>query len=155
MHGLLSTHVSRIYSADHYLPKTLYTKKNHTTNFGQLSWLIFCYRGLCTPTIIVKQQLTAYDESKRVRKKQKQEEQVRGQEQGRGQRSELKVVEEVESQRMIHIAVERNRRKQMNEHLNVLKSLMPRSYVQRGDQASNNWWSYREFVNELEPSPMS
>nr|ABD32380.2 Helix-loop-helix DNA-binding [Medicago truncatula] len=44
--------------------------------------------------------------------------------------------EEIENQRMTHIAVERNRRKQMNEYLSVLRSLMPESYVQRGDQAS-------------------
>ncbi|XP_071706812.1 transcription factor SPEECHLESS-like [Rutidosis leptorrhynchoides] len=35
-----------------------------------------------------------------------------------------------------HIAVERNRRKQMNEHLTVLRSLMPCFYVKRADQAS-------------------
>lgn len=39
--------------------------------------------------------------------------------------------EEIENQRMTHIAVERNRRKQMNEYLSVLRSLMPDSYVQR------------------------
>ena len=39
--------------------------------------------------------------------------------------------EEAESQRMTHITVERNRRRQMNEHLAVLRSLMPESYVQR------------------------
>lgn len=39
--------------------------------------------------------------------------------------------EEVENQRMTHIAVERNRRRQMNDHLNVLRSLMPASYIQR------------------------
>lgn len=39
--------------------------------------------------------------------------------------------EEIENQRMTHIAVERNRRKQMNEYLSVLKFLMPDSYVQR------------------------
>lgn len=39
--------------------------------------------------------------------------------------------EEVENQRMTHIAVERNRRKQMNEYLAVLRSLMPPSYIQR------------------------
>ncbi|KAF8099535.1 hypothetical protein N665_0242s0019 [Sinapis alba] len=44
--------------------------------------------------------------------------------------------EEVENQRMTHIAVERNRRKQMNEYLAVLRTLMPPSYSQRGDQAS-------------------
>ncbi|RRT36689.1 hypothetical protein B296_00051362 [Ensete ventricosum] len=48
----------------------------------------------------------------------------------------IKNREEVESQRMTHIAVERNRRKQMNEYLAVLRSLMPSFYVQRGDQAS-------------------
>lgn len=39
--------------------------------------------------------------------------------------------EEAETQRMTHIVVERNRRKQMNEHLSVLRSLMPPSYAQR------------------------
>ncbi|KAI7752103.1 hypothetical protein M8C21_023114 [Ambrosia artemisiifolia] len=50
---------------------------------------------------------------------------------------------------MTHIAVERNRRKQMNEHLAVLRSLMPESYVQRGDQASIVGGAI-EFVKELE-----
>ncbi|RZS25432.1 hypothetical protein BHM03_00058640, partial [Ensete ventricosum] len=61
----------------------------------------------------------------------------------------LKTSEEVESQRMTHIAVERNRRRQMNEHLRVLRSLMPGSYVQRGDQASIIGGAI-EFVRELE-----
>ncbi|KAF5736648.1 hypothetical protein HS088_TW14G00795 [Tripterygium wilfordii] len=61
----------------------------------------------------------------------------------------IKTSEEVESQRMTHIAVERNRRKQMNEHLVVLRSLMPGSYVQRGDQASIIGGAI-EFVRELE-----
>jgi Helix-loop-helix DNA-binding domain len=39
--------------------------------------------------------------------------------------------EDAESQRMTHIAVERNRRRQMNEYLAVLRSLMPDSYIQR------------------------
>uniref|UniRef100_A0A453PRA9 BHLH domain-containing protein n=1 Tax=Aegilops tauschii subsp. strangulata TaxID=200361 RepID=A0A453PRA9_AEGTS len=43
----------------------------------------------------------------------------------------VKNIEEAESQRMTHIAVERNRRKQMNEYLGVLRSLMPASYVHR------------------------
>ncbi|CAA6659550.1 unnamed protein product [Spirodela intermedia] len=60
-----------------------------------------------------------------------------------------KTTEEVEIQRMTHIAVERNRRKQMNEHLRVLRSLMPSSYVQRGDQASIIGGAI-EFVRELE-----
>ncbi|KAF9606786.1 hypothetical protein IFM89_028162 [Coptis chinensis] len=61
----------------------------------------------------------------------------------------VKTSEEVESQRMTHIAVERNRRKQMNEHLRVLRALMPGSYVQRGDQASIIGGAI-EFVRELE-----
>ncbi|XP_074588660.1 transcription factor SPEECHLESS-like [Curcuma longa] len=39
-------------------------------------------------------------------------------------------------QKTTHITVERNRRKQMNEHLSVLRSLMPCFYAKRGDQAS-------------------
>lgn len=57
--------------------------------------------------------------------------------------------EEAESQRMTHIAVERNRRKLMNEHLAVLRSLMPDSYVERGDQASIVGGAIT-FVKELE-----
>ncbi|KAG1354268.1 transcription factor bHLH71 [Cocos nucifera] len=57
--------------------------------------------------------------------------------------------EEAESQRMTHIAVERNRRRQMNEHLSVLRSLMPESYIQRGDQASIVGGAI-DFVKELE-----
>ncbi|WCJ23677.1 basic helix-loop-helix (bHLH) DNA-binding superfamily protein [Euphorbia peplus] len=37
---------------------------------------------------------------------------------------------------MAHIAVERNRRRQMNEHLKVLRSLTPCFYIKRADQAS-------------------
>ncbi|KAK9910079.1 hypothetical protein M0R45_034054 [Rubus argutus] len=57
--------------------------------------------------------------------------------------------EEVESQRMTHITVERNRRRQMNDHLNALRSLMPNSYIQRGDQASIVGGAI-DFVKELE-----
>jgi Helix-loop-helix DNA-binding domain len=39
--------------------------------------------------------------------------------------------EEIENQRMTHIAVERNRRRQMNEYLAILRSLMPQSYAQK------------------------
>ncbi|KAF9669141.1 hypothetical protein SADUNF_Sadunf14G0077200 [Salix dunnii] len=57
--------------------------------------------------------------------------------------------EEVESQRMNHIAVERNRRRLMNDHLNSLRSLMPPSYIQKGDQASIIGGAI-DFVKELE-----
>ncbi|KAJ4950623.1 hypothetical protein NE237_027455 [Protea cynaroides] len=57
--------------------------------------------------------------------------------------------EEVESQRMTHIAVERNRRRQMNNHFDALRSLMPTSFIQKGDQASIVGGAI-EFVKELE-----
>ncbi|PON47354.1 Basic helix-loop-helix transcription factor [Trema orientale] len=61
----------------------------------------------------------------------------------------IKNKEEVENQRMTHIVVERNRRKQMNDYLAVLRSMMPSSYVQRGDQASIIGGAIN-FVKELE-----
>ncbi|PSS10154.1 Transcription factor bHLH94 like [Actinidia chinensis var. chinensis] len=57
--------------------------------------------------------------------------------------------EEMENQRMTHIAVERNRRKQMNEYLSVLRGLMPHSYLQKGDQASIIGGAIN-YVKELE-----
>ncbi|KAL6222872.1 hypothetical protein ACLB2K_006262 [Fragaria x ananassa] len=57
--------------------------------------------------------------------------------------------QEVESQRITHIAVERNRRKLMNDYLSVLRSMMPASYSQRGDQASIIGGAIN-FVKELE-----
>ncbi|KAL6178573.1 hypothetical protein ACLB2K_050091 [Fragaria x ananassa] len=75
------------------------------------------------------------------------------QQQGRKKRKRkprvCKNKEEAETQRMTHIAVERNRRKQMNENLAILRSLMPESYAQRGDQASIVGGAI-EFVKELE-----
>ncbi|KAK4266404.1 hypothetical protein QN277_027333 [Acacia crassicarpa] len=49
---------------------------------------------------------------------------------------------------MSHITVERNRRRQMNEHLRVLRSLTPRFYIKRGDQASIVG-GVIEFIKEL------
>lgn len=46
-------------------------------------------------------------------------------------------VEEAGQQRVSHITVERNRRKQMNEHLSVLRSLMPCFYVKRVSDRSH------------------
>ncbi|KAG7535561.1 Helix-loop-helix DNA-binding domain superfamily [Arabidopsis thaliana x Arabidopsis arenosa] len=45
-------------------------------------------------------------------------------------------MEDKEYLRMNHIAVERNRRKQMNYFLSILKFMMPPSYSQPNDQAS-------------------
>ncbi|XP_030548192.1 transcription factor MUTE [Rhodamnia argentea] len=50
---------------------------------------------------------------------------------------------------MSHIAVERNRRRQMNEHLKVLRSLTPCFYIKRGDQASIIG-GVIEFIKELQ-----
>ncbi|KAG2299210.1 hypothetical protein Bca52824_035682 [Brassica carinata] len=52
-------------------------------------------------------------------------------------------------QKMSHVNVERNRRKQMNEHLTVLRSLMPCFYVKRGDQASIIG-GVVEYISELQ-----
>ncbi|CAM0871816.1 unnamed protein product [Alopecurus aequalis] len=71
---------------------------------------------------------------------------------GRRKRRRTRVVknkEEVESQRRTHIAVERNRRRQMNEYLAALRTLMPSSYAQRGDQASIVGGAIN-YVKELE-----
>ncbi|KAJ1298446.1 hypothetical protein BS78_01G454200 [Paspalum vaginatum] len=71
---------------------------------------------------------------------------------GRRKRRRAKVVknkEEIETQRMTHIAVERNRRRQMNEYLAVLRDLMPPSYAHRGDQASIVGGAIN-YVRELE-----
>ncbi|KAL7164855.1 hypothetical protein ACSBR2_040698 [Camellia fascicularis] len=74
---------------------------------------------------------------------------VQGRKKRRRRPKVCKNKEDAETQRMTHIAVERNRRKQMNEHLAVLRSLMPESYVQRGDQASIVGGAI-EYVKELE-----
>ncbi|KAL0395437.1 UNVERIFIED_CONTAM: Transcription factor [Sesamum latifolium] len=74
---------------------------------------------------------------------------VQGRKKRRRRPKACKNKEETETQRMTHIAVERNRRRQMNEHLVMLRSLMPDSYVQRGDQASIVGGAI-EFVKELE-----
>lgn len=54
-----------------------------------------------------------------------------------------------ENQRISHIAVERNRRRQMNDYLTVLRSLMPSSYVHKIDQASIVGGAI-SYVKELE-----
>ncbi|KAJ0937151.1 putative transcription factor bHLH family [Helianthus annuus] len=50
---------------------------------------------------------------------------------GRKKKRRKKPRADAEAQRVTHIAVERNRRKQMNHHLAVLRSLLPESYIQR------------------------
>ncbi|KAG6773501.1 hypothetical protein POTOM_020783 [Populus tomentosa] len=67
----------------------------------------------------------------------------------RQRRISIKDEAEVAHQRMTHIKVERNRRKQMNDYLTVIRSMMPPSYVQRADQASIIGGAIN-FVKELE-----
>ncbi|ANM70268.1 unnamed protein product [Arabidopsis thaliana] len=62
--------------------------------------------------------------------------------------------EEAENQRMTHIAVERNRRRQMNQHLSVLRSLMPQPFAHKGDQASIVGGAI-DFIKELEHKLLS
>lgn len=67
----------------------------------------------------------------------------------RRSRATRKNQEEIENQRMAHIAVERNRRKQMNDYLAVLRGLMPEYYVLKADQASIIGGAIN-YVKELE-----
>ncbi|XP_061343893.1 transcription factor bHLH71-like [Gastrolobium bilobum] len=99
-----------------------------------------------------------YNCAPRTRKRQSSEPETIGKRQnltvqGRKKRRRkprvCKSKEESETQRMTHITVERNRRKQMNEHFAVLRSLTPENYVQRGDQASIVGGAI-EFVKDLE-----
>ncbi|CAA7391544.1 unnamed protein product [Spirodela intermedia] len=60
-----------------------------------------------------------------------------------------KNIKEVESQRMTHIAVERSRRKLMNEHLSSLRNIIPPYFIQMGDQASIIAGTI-EYVKQLE-----
>ncbi|CAN6198298.1 unnamed protein product [Urochloa humidicola] len=56
---------------------------------------------------------------------------------------------EAESLRQNHIAVERGRRRRVNEYLAALRALMPPSYSRRGDQTSIVGGAI-DFVKELE-----
>lgn len=49
-------------------------------------------------------------------------------------------------QRISHITVERNRRKQMNEHLSVLRSLMPNFYVKRVSLNYHPLQTYHPYI---------
>ncbi|RDX76196.1 Transcription factor SPEECHLESS, partial [Mucuna pruriens] len=80
----------------------------------------------------------------------------------KSKRQKLSPTSPEEPPRMSHITVERNRRKQMNENLSVLRSLMPSFYVKRwhlrltystymvqGDQASIIG-GVVDYINELQ-----
>ncbi|GMY29737.1 transcription factor bHLH71-like [Fagus crenata] len=104
---------------------------------------------LKNPSLMTKKRHSACSSSEVADDNKKQNLGVQGRKKRRRKPRVCKNKEEAETQRMTHIAVERNRRKQMNEHLSVLRSLMPESYVQRGDQASIVGGAI-EFVKELE-----
>ncbi|KAK7385031.1 hypothetical protein VNO78_30738 [Psophocarpus tetragonolobus] len=67
----------------------------------------------------------------------------------KSKRQKLSPTSSEEPLKMSHITVERNRRKQMNENLSVLRSLMPSFYVKRGDQASIIG-GVVDYINELQ-----
>ncbi|CAO2043512.1 unnamed protein product [Urochloa humidicola] len=77
------------------------------------------------------------------------QQQQQGRRKRRRRQRSVRSTADAESQRMNHIAVERNRRRQMNEYLAALRSLMPDSYVHRSDQASIVSGAI-DFVKELE-----
>ncbi|MED6193158.1 hypothetical protein PIB30_016460 [Stylosanthes scabra] len=106
--------------------------------------------GMSSTSFLVEENKVEYNGGRTTRKRQSGEAAERGNKKKRRRKPRVcKNKEEAENQRMIHITVERNRRKLMNEHLAVLRSLMPESYVQRGDQASIVGGAI-EFVKELE-----
>ncbi|CAL5069683.1 unnamed protein product [Urochloa decumbens] len=75
--------------------------------------------------------------------------QMQGRRKRRRRQRTVKSAADAECQRITHIAVERNRRRQMNEYLAALRSLMPDSYVHRSDQASIVSGAI-DFVKDLE-----
>ncbi|KAH0858138.1 hypothetical protein HID58_086399 [Brassica napus] len=63
--------------------------------------------------------------------------------------------EESENQRITHIAVERNRRRQMNQHFSVLRSLMPQPFAQKTATSSTSQDSDGERENARQPCSLS
>jgi hypothetical protein len=97
------------------------------------------YEGLLAASVAPDHQVddvweTAASAAKQDQSSEASTENNKGSVAGRRKRRRTMVVknmEEIETQRMTHIAVERNRRRQMNEYLAVLRSLMPPSYAHR------------------------
>ncbi|KAL0673552.1 hypothetical protein Bca4012_001533 [Brassica carinata] len=88
-----------------------------------------------------------YETSSPKKKRKRLETEKEDEEEEDGEEEEEE--EENKQQKMSHVTVERNRRKQMNEHLTVLRSLMPCFYVKRGDQASIIG-GVVEYISELQ-----
>ncbi|XP_015963288.1 transcription factor bHLH71 [Arachis duranensis] len=128
------------------------SSSNEFSNFvvyDTISATPFSSHGSSSTSFLVEEnKVEEYGERTTTRKRQSGEA-GQGKKKRRRKPRVCKNKEEAENQRMIHITVERNRRKLMNEHLAVLRSLMPESYVQRGDQASIVGGAI-EFVKELE-----
>lgn len=93
---------------------------NMATSFGPSTSLVHGHEGKESPLTVSETLEQAGPESgNRVAVKRKRS------------KAPKVINNDVESQRMTHIAVERNRRKQMNEHLAALRALMPGTYVQK------------------------
>lgn len=89
--------------------------------------------GTTSSKELVKDQNYEISPPKRKRQKletEKEEEEEEEDGEGEGEEGEEESKQDGQ-QKMSHVTVERNRRKQMNEHLTVLRSLMPCFYVKR------------------------
>ncbi|KAF8114841.1 hypothetical protein N665_0033s0031 [Sinapis alba] len=95
---------------------------------------------------LAKDQNYETSSSKKKRKRLETEKEEEEDDVGQGEEEDYK---QDGQQKMSHVNVERNRRKQMNEHLTVLRSLMPCFYVKRGDQASIIG-GVVEYISELQ-----
>ncbi|KAF8110544.1 hypothetical protein N665_0082s0014 [Sinapis alba] len=104
--------------------------------------------GIASSNDLVKDQIHETSSPKsNKRKRLDKEEEEEEEEDGEGEEEEDN--KQDGEQKMSHVTVERNRRKQMNEHLTVLRSLMPCFYVKRGDQASIIG-GVVEYISELQ-----
>ncbi|CAN7039215.1 unnamed protein product [Brassica rapa subsp. trilocularis] len=106
--------------------------------------------GIASSNELVKDQIHETSSPKRNKRKRletdkEEDEEEDGEGEGEGEEDNKQDGE----QKMSHVTVERNRRKQMNEHLTVLRSLMPCFYVKRGDQASIIG-GVVEYISELQ-----
>lgn len=90
-----------------------------------MTWILFLWFSFFFSCSKWKKEMEAqpFDSNEKKRKKMQQRQRQR---QPAGKNKE-----EIETQRMNHIAVERNRRRLMNDHLGVLRSIMPESYIQK------------------------
>ncbi|CAF1756729.1 BnaC09g29480D [Brassica napus] len=105
--------------------------------------------GTTSSKELVKNQNYEASSAKKKRKRLETGKEEEDDDDGEGEEEEEEDNKQDGQQKMSHVNVERNRRKQMNEHLTVLRSLMPCFYVKRGDQASIIG-GVVEYISELQ-----